>query len=86
MIAHAAMPAGYLAAGPLADYVFRPLLEPSGPLAGVLGPVLGVGDGRGIGLMLVLAGALYAALAVAMYSRPRFRNLEQELPDAPSTQ
>jgi DHA3 family macrolide efflux protein-like MFS transporter len=82
MIAHAAMPAGYLAAGPLADYVFKPLLEPSGALAGTLGHFVGVGQGRGIGLMFILAGGLYAALALAMYTRPRFRNLESELPDA----
>jgi Flp pilus assembly protein TadB len=64
--------------------VFKPLLMPGGALAGSAGRWLGVGEGRGIGLLYVVLGLL--ALAVSLLARlsRRFRRLEQELPDAPA--
>jgi hypothetical protein len=82
MVSMATVPLTYLAAGPLADAVFRPLLVPGGPLAGTLGPVLGVGPGRGLGLLLVLMGLLTTAAAVLLPLFPRVWNVERELPDA----
>lgn len=82
MVSMATVPLTYLAAGPLADAVFRPLLVPGGPLAGTLGPVLGVGPGRGIGLLLLLMGLLTTAAAVLLPLFPRVWNVERELPDA----
>ena len=76
-----AMPLGYLIAGPLADRVFEPLLVQGGPLAGSVGAVLGVGPGRGIGLLFVLAGLLCILTAAAAWSYPRLRLIERELPD-----
>lgn len=82
MVATCSMPLSFLLAGPLADYVFEPLLTPGGALAGSAGRVLGVGPGRGIGLLLVVLG-LIMVLAVALASRyPRLRRLEEEVPDA----
>lgn len=57
------MPLAVPVAGPLADYVFEPLLRSGGPLAGSIGLVIGTGPGRGIGLLLILLGAVTAALA-----------------------
>lgn len=56
---------GYLVTGPLADRVFEPRLAPSGAWAGLLGPLVGTGEGRGIGVMLVLAGVLPILAAAA---------------------
>jgi MFS transporter, DHA3 family, macrolide efflux protein len=82
MVAWSTLPLAYLVAGPLADRVFEPLLAPDGALAGILGPWIGVGDGRGIGLLYILLGTL-VVLTVAVAARfPRLRRLEQELPDA----
>lgn len=81
MLAQASLPAAYLAAGPLADKLFEPLLLPGGPLASSVGQWIGVGPGRGIGLMFVLAGAIGCLLATAGYLHPRIRHLEVELPD-----
>lgn len=75
-------PIAFLAAGPLADHVFRPLLAPGGALAGSLGPVFGVGEGRGIGLQFALMGALMIVAAVGGLLQPRLRSLDEDVPDA----
>ncbi len=51
-------------AGYLADNIFNPLLEPSGTLAKTIGLFIGVGDGRGIGLMFVISGLLVFITAI----------------------
>lgn len=81
MITAAALPFAAIFSGPLAEYVFEPLLAKGGPLAGSVGQVIGVGPGRGIALMFILLGLLtYVALLLG-WSNPRLRNLEDELPD-----
>jgi hypothetical protein len=85
MVARAAAPLAYLLAGPLADRVFEPLLVTGGPLASSLGPVVGVGPGRGIGLLFVAMGACKMAVAAAGYAHPLVRHVEAELPDADLT-
>jgi hypothetical protein len=82
MVASAATPLAFLVAGPLADHGFEPLLAEGGALAGSVGRLLGVGPGRGIGLMLsALSLSLLAYLAI-LWRHPRLRNLETEVPDA----
>lgn len=84
MIAQFTTPLGDFAAGPLADKVFIPLLMPGGALAGTkIGEIVGVGPGRGIGLMFLLAAVVPASAAVIGFLDPRVRNVESELPDAP---
>ena len=81
-IAGSMTPIAFLVAGPLADYVFEPLLMAGGGLAGSVGLVIGVGAGRGVGFLLILMGILNL-LAVAVASRyPRLRRVEEEVPDA----
>lgn len=77
------LPVAYLAAGPLADRVFEPLLLPGGGLAGTVGTVIGVGRGRGIGLLVMLLGVLLILISVVGWLYPRLRNVEREVPDAP---
>ena len=77
----AAQSLGILVAGPLAEEVFEPLMESGGALAGSFGEVLGVGDGRGMGLIYVLAGLLLIVIAVASALTRRVRLLEDQLED-----
>jgi MFS transporter, DHA3 family, macrolide efflux protein len=65
MVAHSMAPLAIVAAGPLAEGVFQPLLAPQGSLANSLGLLLGTGPGRGIGLMFVVMGLVQAGLALA---------------------
>jgi MFS family permease len=76
-----ALPA-YLLAGPLADRVFEPMLARGGALSGSVGAVIGVGPGRGVGFLFVLAGLVPVAAALAVWLSPRVRNVEAELPEA----
>jgi MFS family permease len=81
MLASIASPLAYILAGPLADGVFEPLLGQGGALARSIGKVIGVGPGRGIGLMFILIGILISLSTVVGYFYPRLRNVETELPD-----
>lgn len=82
MLATGTFPLAYLLAGPLADYIFEPLLAVDGVLAGSVGLLIGTGPGRGIALCFALLGGATVVLAMggALY-RP-LRQIEQLLPDA----
>jgi DHA3 family macrolide efflux protein-like MFS transporter len=81
VLAEAAMPVGYCLAGPLAERVFEPLLVKGGALAGSVGAVIGVGQGRGLGLMFIVLGLAMSLVAMAAFSVPAIRQVD-ELPDA----
>ena len=81
MIAQLSGPVGYLLAGPLADRLFEPLMAGGGVLASTLGPWIGSGPGRGIGLLFLCLGAIPVLSTLAIYSQPRIRRVEDELPD-----
>jgi MFS family permease len=83
-IAASTLPVAAALAGPLADRVFEPALAPGGALAGTVGPLVGVGPGRGIGFLFVLLGATVVVLVCLAFLNPRLRRLESELPDAQS--
>lgn len=83
VLSEAAMPLGYCLAGPLAERVFEPLMAPGGALAGTVGAWIGVGPGRGLGLMFIVLGVLMTAVAASAYAVRAIRRIEDELPDAP---
>jgi hypothetical protein len=56
-------------------------MAPGGALAGSLGPFLGIGAGRGIGLLLVVMGVLKIGVVLAGYFYPHVWRVEDELPD-----
>lgn len=76
-LAGTAIPLGYLAAGPLADYVFEPSLTLSGPLAATVGLILGVGPGRGIALFFIVLGLCHSALMALTWAYRPLRCLDQ---------
>ena len=82
MFAKAVSPLAYLAAGPLAEKVFEPLMGSGGSLNLGLSWIVGLGSGRGIGLMFLLMGLAKIILALLAYLNPRVRKLDAELPDA----
>jgi MFS family permease len=81
MIATSTRPLAYLVAGPLADKLFEPLLAPAGPLTGSIGQIVGVGPGRGIGLMFLIMGVLKVAASLGGHLYSPIRRVEDELPD-----
>lgn len=82
IVAWSSLPLAYLAAGPLADHVFEPLLAPGGALASSVGAIIGVGPGRGIALIFMGLGVLLLGALAVSYRNPRLRNVENEIPDA----
>jgi ABC exporter DevA family ATP-binding subunit len=81
-LAGSSVPLGYLIAGPLAQLVFEPLVQPQGLLANSIGPVLGVGPGRGIALLFAFLGVSHSLLAVGVALYPPLRYVEKRLPNA----
>lgn len=81
MVAMASTTTAYLVAGPLTDYLFEPLMAADGLLANSLGRIIGVGPGRGIGFLLMIAGATIILITIISYRNPHVRHVEQELPD-----
>ncbi|MEM9219067.1 MAG: MFS transporter [Cyanobacteria bacterium P01_F01_bin.150] len=81
-IAWSSFPIAYLVAGPLSDRIFKPLLVADGPLSNTWGPLLGIGQGRGIGLLFVIIGLFIVLATLTSYQYPRIRLVEDELPDA----
>ncbi|MEM7482645.1 MAG: MFS transporter [Acidobacteriota bacterium] len=82
MIAQATAPVAFLAAGPLADGVFGPLLAAGGSAVGSLGGLWGVGPGRGIGLLFALLGGLLLLTSVFAFAHRPLMAVEQDVPDA----
>jgi MFS transporter, DHA3 family, macrolide efflux protein len=81
MIVGSLQPLAYIIAGPLADRVFEPLMAANGLLAGSIGQVIGVGRGRGIGLLFMVMGTISMLISIIAYQYPRLRLLEDELVD-----
>ena len=72
---------GVLIAGILAERVFEPMMVESGSLAPTVGALIGVGDGRGMGLMFLLIGAAMILTASVSALVPAVRKFEDRVPD-----
>lgn len=81
-IAQITAPVAMLLAGPAADKLFEPAMQPGGSLAGTLGPLLGTGPGAGMSIMFLIAGALGMVVAITGFLTPFVRSAESILPDA----
>ena len=70
-----------LLAAPLADRIFKPGMSAGGLFAGLLGPVIGVGPDRGIGLLISIMGVLSVGVALAGLASKSIMHVERDLPD-----
>lgn len=80
MLAISATPLAFLAAGPLADYLFEPLLQPDGALAATAGLWFGVGPGRGIALFFFTLGLFFLITNLWAWWTPSLSRLEMNDP------
>jgi MFS family permease len=71
----------FMLAGPLADYVFSPLMQGGGTLALGIGKIIGTGSGRGIGLLIITAGLLLCLTSIYLYHVKAIRLLEKGVQD-----
>jgi MFS family permease len=65
-----------------ADHIFEPALSKGGWLEQTLGPWIGTGKGRGIGLMFVISGFIGVLISLVGFLT-RLRRLDLIVPDAP---
>src|SRR5438093_10686807 len=65
MLQQLSMPVGYLVAGPLADGIFEPAMQPGSTLSAILGGLVGTGPGAGMAVMFLGAGRLGAWMSVS---------------------
>ncbi|MEU8261975.1 amino acid adenylation domain-containing protein [Micromonospora sp. NPDC048999] len=83
MVAQSTLPLGWGLVAPFAARVVEPLLQPDGALADTVGAVIGVGPGRGHGLLYVLFGVSIALTALVSLATPVLARFDDEVPDAP---
>lgn len=81
MITWASFPLAYLAAGPLSDNIFNPLLTADGILASTIGQIIGVGPNRGIGLLFIILGLITITLTIQGWKNPGLIMIEKEMPE-----
>ncbi len=83
VIALSTLPIGQAVLAPALVPAVEPLLLPGGALADTVGLVLGVGPGRGTGLLYVLFGLAIAVTVVISLRVPRLARFDVEVADAP---
>ncbi|MFB9876431.1 amino acid adenylation domain-containing protein [Planobispora siamensis] len=82
LVAWSTLPIGFGLVAPYGSQVFEPLLAPDGPLAGTVGAVIGVGEGRGIAFMYLCFGLAIAAVALVAMRVRTLARFDEEVPDA----
>ncbi len=65
----------YLCSGILSDYVFEPFMCGTSSMAQTIGRLIGNGNGRGIALLVILAGALLMAIGVSVFRSKKLKLL-----------
>jgi MFS family permease len=70
--------AAYVISGVLSDYVFEPFMRGNSFASIVIGKVIGNGDGRGIALLLVIAGVGLAGVGIVVVGLRSVKTLEGE--------
>ncbi len=69
-----------LIAGPLADVVFEPAMQPDGTMAGSFGWLIGTGAGAGFSLLFSLCGVLMLIIAVLGFWKLDLAGVKQPTP------
>ncbi len=76
-----AVPLAMIIAAPIAETWLEPLMAEGGGLAGSMGHIVGVGEGRGMALLLLIAGIITLVLTWVGYRYAPLRNIEIEMPE-----
>lgn len=78
MFAQFTVPLGDFLAGPLADFVFEPIMRSNNAISASIGQLIGTGPGRGIALMLICLSVVPMLLAVWGFSNQKIRHISDE--------
>jgi len=81
MLQQLSMPVGYLVAGPLADGIFEPAMQPGSTLSAILGGLVGTGPGAGMAVMFLGTALLGTLMSLSGYLVRAVRCIEDEASD-----
>lgn len=81
MLARSIMPLAYIVAGPLADSVFKPIMNSNSKIAAGIKFLLGDSIGVSYRIVFILSGFILFGLTLLLLSYKPLRNLEEELPN-----
>jgi MFS family permease len=81
LIAWFVNPAAMLIAGPLADFVMEPAMQPKGALSDTFAGLVGTSPGAGMSLIFIFTGLVAMCVGMGGYLFPVVRNAEIILPD-----
>jgi hypothetical protein len=81
MLQQLSMPVGYLIAGPLADRIFEPAMQPGRMLSAVFGALVGTGPGTGMAVMFLCTALLGTAMSLSGYLVQAVRCVEDVASD-----
>lgn len=70
--------AAFLISGPLVDNVFEPMMREDGTLSNTFLKVLGLGPGRGIGLLLIIVGILFSIVFAFTLKNKNINQMEEK--------
>jgi MFS transporter, DHA3 family, macrolide efflux protein len=84
MLIRVLLPVVFILAGQLIDNVFQPMMQPEGLLADSLGSLVGVGEGRGIALLMLITGSIHILTVIVALTYAPLRQIERDLPDGDS--
>lgn len=70
--------AAYAVIGQIADRLFVPLFRTGSALSETFGLVIGTGESRGFGLLIILSGLLLSVTAIFLYRNDSVRKLEKQ--------
>ena len=73
-----------MVAGPLADGVFEPAMQEGGFLVPYFADIYGVGQGRGIAVMISILGCIMTFLVICAFMVKRIRKIDTLIEDAES--
>src|SRR5262249_45635444 len=78
MLQQLSMPVGYVVAGPLADGIFEPAMQPGRTLSALLGGLVGTGPGAGMAVMFLGTALLGTMMSLRGYLVRAVRCVEDE--------
>lgn len=69
----------YLIAGPIADYIFEPAMQPGGVLSPFFSPLFGTGKGAGIALLYVMSSVGLFTIGFWGFQSKTLKNVEKQV-------
>lgn len=69
---------GNLSASPLTDQILEPALSFDGILASTIGKLIGTGQGRGIGFLMIIQGLIIFIISISFYSYFHYKPIDEE--------